>query len=124
MIFTILSIVLLQICSPIYAGDFPIAGVVLLTPQPPFPVTGSITITQKEEGDFDLTEEKNELCVRFFCLLGGSLFVEGSIMGVLPNRFFGLHVHEQGDITKGCASVGGHFNPYGKKVDGMAGIQY
>ncbi|GFT72716.1 superoxide dismutase, partial [Nephila pilipes] len=27
----------------------------------------------------------------------------------------GMHVHELGDLSKGCKSLGGHFNPYGKK---------
>lgn len=42
--------------------------------------------------------------------------IEGFVSNLLPNSQFGLHVHEQGDITSGCSSAGAHFNPYKKQV--------
>lgn len=37
--------------------------------------------------------------------------VEGVIIGLAPNSQHGFHVHQSGDITGGCGSTGGHFNP-------------
>ncbi|KAF1743046.1 hypothetical protein MXB_600 [Myxobolus squamalis] len=33
----------------------------------------------------------------------------------------GFHIHEFGDLTNGCVSAGGHFNPYGLSHDRHAG---
>lgn len=34
--------------------------------------------------------------------------------GLEPNSTHGFHVHESGDLTKGCDSMCAHFNPYNK----------
>ena len=47
---------------------------------------------------------------------GKNLKISGKIEGI-PAGFHGFHIHQYGDLTKGCASTGGHFNP-DKKVHG------
>ena len=31
----------------------------------------------------------------------------------------GFHIHEKGDLSKGCASMGGHYNPLNKTHGGL-----
>ncbi|WOO80596.1 Superoxide dismutase [Cu-Zn] [Vanrija pseudolonga] len=40
--------------------------------------------------------------------------VTGTISGLSPNAEHGFHVHQFGDISGGCNSTGGHFNPFNK----------
>jgi copper chaperone for superoxide dismutase len=40
----------------------------------------------------------------------GACIIDGTIDGLAPG-YHGLHVHECGDISQGCESVGGHYNP-------------
>ena len=35
-----------------------------------------------------------------------------SLKGFKPNSKHGIHIHEEGDLTKGCESLCGHYNPY------------
>ncbi|XP_046390381.1 superoxide dismutase [Cu-Zn]-like isoform X2 [Ischnura elegans] len=53
-------------------------------------VSGNVTFTQDE--------------------YGGPVTLTGVIMGLSPGNH-GMHVHEKGDLSGGCASSGGHFNP-------------
>ena len=47
----------------------------------------------------------------------------GEIKGLTPG-LHGTHVHVKGDLTDGCASTGGHYNPFGVELfaDGNAGL--
>ncbi|XP_043464624.1 superoxide dismutase [Cu-Zn], chloroplastic-like isoform X2 [Leptopilina heterotoma] len=40
----------------------------------------------------------------------GPVTITGTIYGIPPG-LHGFHVHEKGDMTKGCISTGKHFNP-------------
>jgi len=43
-----------------------------------------------------------------------SVCIKGTIKGLDPNAKRGVHVHQFGNATDGCASSGLHFNPYNK----------
>ncbi|XP_049546280.1 uncharacterized protein LOC125957545 [Anopheles darlingi] len=38
------------------------------------------------------------------------VFIEINAVGLAPGKH-GFHIHEKGDLTDGCASTGGHYNP-------------
>lgn len=40
-----------------------------------------------------------------------NLLVLGQVKGLKKNGLHGFHIHQYGDITRGCASMGPHFNP-------------
>jgi Cu-Zn family superoxide dismutase len=42
------------------------------------------------------------------------VFVQIDIHNFPPNKSFGCHVHEYGDLSEGCDSACSHFNPYGR----------
>ena len=37
------------------------------------------------------------------------------LLGLPPNTKRGIHIHEEGDLTKGCESLCSHYNPLGTK---------
>lgn len=41
-----------------------------------------------------------------------------NLSGFVPNTTHGFHVHETGDLSRGCDSLCAHFNPYGKTHGG------
>lgn len=50
--------------------------------------------------------------ITFSQLPNGNLRIHGTIVG-MPPGMYGFHVHQKGDITGGCGSTLGHFNPNG-----------
>ncbi len=44
--------------------------------------------------------------------------IYGSIRGLKPG-LHGFHIHEAGDMTKGCDSACAHYNPYGHNHGGL-----
>jgi len=43
----------------------------------------------------------------------GEVHVYGKVVGLLQGHH-GMHIHTSGNLSKGCKSLGGHFNPYGQ----------
>ncbi|KAF5337591.1 hypothetical protein D9611_014799 [Ephemerocybe angulata] len=44
--------------------------------------------------------------------LSAPVRVTGKLKGLDANALRGFHIHQSGDLTNGCASTGGHYNPY------------
>ncbi|XP_063699380.1 extracellular superoxide dismutase [Cu-Zn]-like [Culicoides brevitarsis] len=71
-------------CGP---NNGPISAIAVLKSET---VSGNVTLTQKSCND--------------------PLHVEVSFTGLSPG-YHGFHVHEKGDLSGGCLSTGGHYNP-------------
>ncbi|KAL0107900.1 hypothetical protein PUN28_014874 [Cardiocondyla obscurior] len=56
--------------------------------------------TQNVTGDLKIVQSASN----------GPVTITGKIYG-LSEGSHGFHVHEKGDLTMGCTSAGGHFNP-------------
>ena len=54
--------------------------------------------------------------IHFNELPEGGTRISGAIVGLPPGRVTerGLHIHQSGDITNGCESMGEHYNPFNK----------
>ena len=50
--------------------------------------------------------------VKFKQKPGQPTIIKGIIKGLTPGKH-GFHIHEYGDLSDGCASAGGHYNPDG-----------
>jgi Cu-Zn family superoxide dismutase len=47
-------------------------------------------------------------------LWDGNTHVYGKIVGLSPGKH-AFHIHESGNMMNGCNSLGGHYNPFGKR---------
>lgn len=59
------------------------------------------------------TSYKTKGKVFFESLSNGQVRVYGQITGLTPGKH-GFHIHETGDLSQGCTSLKGHFNPFNK----------
>ena len=50
---------------------------------------------------FHQCEKQNETIITF------------DLYGMIPNKIRACHIHEYGDESQGCTSLGSHWNPYG-----------
>lgn len=46
---------------------------------------------------------------------GGPTIISYDITGLDPSSKRGMHIHESGNLTSGCAGAGGHYNPFSKE---------
>jgi Cu-Zn family superoxide dismutase len=67
-------------------------------------VRGIVTFTQSRAGSSSSSPSK-------------AVVVKASLTGLKPGKH-GFHIHSLGDLSKGCASAGGHFNPIGASHGG------
>ncbi|GMR30235.1 hypothetical protein PMAYCL1PPCAC_00430, partial [Pristionchus mayeri] len=73
-----------------------------------FPSARAILFKASAEGDGNPGEVVGTVD---FWQQDGKVTLNGSVRGLAPNQKHGFHVHQFGDITKGCANAGGHYNP-------------
>jgi Cu-Zn family superoxide dismutase len=70
-----------------------------------WPIKAVATITgDKVKGTVNLVQDSATADVK----------ITYSISGLDPNSQRGFHIHQLGDLSKGCAGAGGHFNPFQK----------
>lgn len=50
---------------------------------------------------------------------GGPTKMTGKVTGLKPGKH-GFHIHQYGDLSEGCKSAGGHFNPFNRSHGGPA----
>ncbi len=53
---------------------------------------------------------------------GGPVTLRVLVTGLAPKSVHGFHVHALGNLTQGCLSAGGHFNPSGAPHGGPADV--
>jgi len=56
--------------------------------------------------------------VKFKQTFGEETIIKGIVKGLTPG-LHGFHIHEFGDLSDGCASAGGHYNPEGVEHGGL-----
>jgi len=87
------------------------------------------TIKEAEEvikaiAQLEHTVDEVQGFVKFKQKLGQPTIIKGIIKGLTPGKH-GFHIHEYGDLSDGCASAGGHYNPdgvdHGNIVQGHVG---
>uniref|UniRef100_A0A077K883 Superoxide dismutase [Cu-Zn] n=1 Tax=Penaeus japonicus TaxID=27405 RepID=A0A077K883_PENJP len=62
----------------------------------------TVVLTGEAQGTLTLTQSKPPV---------GPTVIEGVITNLSPG-LHGFHIHQLGDLTGGCKSAGGHYNPY------------
>lgn len=72
--------------------------------------TKAITIIKNHSNIDNL---KTDGRIYFDSLPNGQVRVHGQITGLTPGKH-GFHIHETGDLSQGCTSLKGHFNPFNK----------
>lgn len=50
--------------------------------------------------------------VDFYPTMDNTALVKVNLWGLPPERILGFHIHEYGDSSNGCTSLGSHWNPY------------
>jgi len=86
------------------------------------------SITEAEETTIAQCELQHSASVKGSILLiqapGTPTLIKGTITGLTPGEH-GFHIHEFGDMSDGCKSMGGHYNPdgvdHGNLGDGHVG---
>ena len=86
------------------------------------------SITEAEETTIAQCELQHSESVKGSILLiqapGTPTLIKGTITGLTPGEH-GFHIHEFGDMSDGCKSMGGHYNPdgvdHGNLGDGHVG---
>jgi len=69
------------------------------------PITAVVVLTgDKVKGTITLTQED----------YGSDTVIAYNLTGLDASAKRGFHVHTSGDLSKGCASAGAHFNPFSK----------
>ena len=53
--------------------------------------------------------------IEFYENSGGTIDVHINVKGLEPG-LHGFHIHQTGDLRKGCSSLCSHFNPFGVTV--------
>lgn len=49
-----------------------------------------------------------------FLQTSNGVIIKFNLTGFSPNSIHAIHIHEFGDMSNGCISLGGHYNPEGK----------
>ena len=57
-------------------------------------------------------DDNVEAIIKFKQKPGKPTIIKGIVKGLAPGKH-GFHIHEFGDLSDGCASAGGHYNPEG-----------
>lgn len=65
---------------------------------------------KKVSGTVNMTQNKNSLTT-----------IKVIMSGFKPNTLHGFHIHESGDMSNGCKSMGPHYNPKNKHHGGLTG---